>query len=320
VVNTFMAKGAISRQLAQCLFTVGLASGDYNNAVISKSDCVICIGYDFVEYHPRLWNRHGTLPIIHIDFQPAEVDTYYRPTVEVVAHTLWMFNERVTATPIKFDDSKYASVRATMLADFAAHKDDDTKNSIRPQKVLWDVRECMGPEDILLSDVGAHKMWIARYYQCDQANTCMISNGFCSMGFSLPGAIGAKVAYPNRRVLAICGDGGFLMNVQEMETAKRVGANIVVMVWVDGAYGLIAWKQTNRYGLHTELSFGNPDFIKLADSFGWKGYYVHHAADLRPTLEQAFKQDVPVLIALTIDYSENQRLTQRLGQIARVAG
>ena len=229
-----------------------------------------------VEYHPRLWNPGADRRIIHIDFLPAEVDHNYRVDVEIVgdlAHTLWMLNERFEAlqeNPV-YDLEPQRKVREQMIEELSEHANDDTKGTIKPQKALWDAREVLGPHDILLSDVGAHKMWVARHYQCDEPNTCLISNGFCSMGFALPGAISAKLVYPDRRVLALCGDGGFLMNVQELETAARLGTNIVCMIWEDGGYGLIAWKQETQFGRHTDLSFGNPDFVKLADSFGWKG-------------------------------------------------
>ena len=216
----------------------------------------------------------------------------------------------------KREFGQQASVREEMLADFAAHAPDDGDGPIRPQKVLWDVREALGPDDILLSDVGAHKMWIARYYQCDEPNTCLIPNGFCSMGFALPGAIAAKLIYPDKRVLSISGDGGFLMNVQELETARRLGTNPVFMVWEDGEYGLIAWKQDNQFGKHTDLSFDNPDFGMLAESFGCRGLRVNKPGDLVGALAEAFESDVPVVLSLPIDYRENQLLTQRLGDIA----
>jgi acetolactate synthase-1/2/3 large subunit len=174
----------------------------------------------------------------------------------------------------------------------------------------------LGPSDLLLSDVGAHKMWIARHYQCHEPNTCLIPNGFCSMGFALPGAIAAHLVHPDRRVLAICGDAGFLMNVQEMETARRLDANITVMVWQDDAYGLIAWKQDNQFGRHTDLSFGNPDFVKLAEAFGWNGYRCENSAELRATLETSFTTDGPSLVVIPIDYSENKKLTERLGKVS----
>jgi acetolactate synthase-1/2/3 large subunit len=322
VVSTFMAKGCVDRSSPYSLFTVGLQAKDWVSYAIDAADVVICLGYDMVEYHPKLWNPNNDKTIIHIDFLPAEVDAHYPVTCEIVgdlAHTLWMLSERLgegAGDQPLFDLAAQREVRAEMQKDFAEYKDDATQGSIRPQKVLWDVREVMGPHDILLSDVGAHKMWIARYYQCDEPNTCLISNGFCSMGFALPGAIGAKLAFPERRVLAINGDGGFLMNVQEMETARRVGANIVCMVWEDGEYGLIKWKQQAQFGKHTDLAFNNPDFIKLAEAFDWHAQRVEKSSELKAALETAFQQDRPSLLVVPIDYRENTKLTERLGNIA----
>jgi len=318
VISTFMAKGAVDRNSPNCLFTIGLQAKDLVSCAIDAADLVICIGYDLVEYHPRLWNTQGDKRILHIDFLPAEVDQNYHVEVEIVgdiAHSLWMLNESFTASPPVFSTTQHRAIRDEMLMEFAIHKDDDTVGSIRPQKVIWDIREVLGPSDILITDVGAHKMWTARYYTCDEPNTCLISNGFCSMGFALPGAIAAKLVHPERRVLALCGDGAFLMNVQEMETAKRIGANIVVMVWDDGGYGLIAWKQSNEFGKHTRLDFGNPDFVGLANAFGWNGFRVERSADLKETLEKAFNAKGPSLIAIPIDYRENGLLTKRLGNI-----
>jgi len=201
-----------------------------------------------------------------------------------------------------------------MLNDFAECKDEQREDLVTPQKILWDTREVLGPSDILLSDVGVHKIWIARYYQCDTPNTCLIGNGFCSMGFALPGAIAAKLAFPDHRVLAICGDGGFLMNVQEMETAKRVGANIVVMVWMDGGLGSIMWKQDNKFGEHADLTFNNPDMVTLAKAFGWYGFHVSKSSDLKPILSKAFTLDGPVLISVPVDYKENDKL-KKFGKI-----
>jgi acetolactate synthase-1/2/3 large subunit len=159
-------------------------------------------------------------------------------------------------------------------------------------------------------------MWIGRYYHCHSPNTCLIPNGFCSMGFALPGAIAASLVCDQRRALAICGDAGFLMNVQEMETADRLGSNIVTMIWEDHSYGLIAWKQEQQFGHHTDLSFGNPDWIGLANAFGWHGYYVENCVDLVATLEQAFIETGPSLVVIPIDYRENQLLSERLGNLA----
>jgi acetolactate synthase-1/2/3 large subunit len=219
-----------------------------------------------------------------------------------IAHALWMLNDRLDENgDLRFDTGQQKSVRHDMIAEFEEHKDDDTEGLIRPQKALWDARQVLGPEDILLSDVGAHKMWIARHYQCHQPNTCLVPNGFCSMGFALPGAFAATRVYPDRRVLAVCGDAGFLMNVQEMETARRLGSNMVVNIWEDHAYGLIAWKQQTHFGRHTDLSFDNPDFLKLADAFGWNGHRVENSRDLQATLEAAFQEEGPSLVVIPSD-------------------
>ena len=317
VINTFMGKGAIPRTDPHCLFTVGLQAKDYAVHVLEQADAVIAVGYDLVEYHPRLWNSGKSKKILHIDFQPAEVDEHYRVDVEInadVANAIWQINERLGDGDPLVDIGEYSEVRERLMADFAQYSE-DTGTPIKPQKVLWDVREFLGPEDIVLSDVGAHKMWIARYFQCDEPNTCLISNGFCSMGFAMPGAMAAKLVHPERRVLAICGDAGALMNIQDLETAKRYGLNIVVMVWEDKEYGLIKWKQQTHFGDHSDLAFENPDWVKLAEAFGCHGVRCERAEDLKSALSEAFAADGPSILALPIDYAENMKLTERLGEI-----
>ena len=321
VLSTFMAKGAVDRSADYCLFTIGLGAKDLPTLVIDEADLVISLGFDMVEYHPRLWNPDKNKRIIHADFLPAEIDDHYLVEVELVgdlAHTLWMFNERLASgPPLKLDLSEQRRMRASMQEEFAARAGDDTEGTLRPQKVLWDVRAALGPGDFLLSDVGAHKMWIARYYQCDEPNTCLIPNGFCSMGFALPGAIAANLVHPQRRILAIAGDGGFLMNVQEMETARRLNSNIVVMVWEDGGYGLIQWKQQDHFDRHSNLRFGNPDWLRLAESFGWHGHLVTRSRDLANALEAAFGEQGPSLVVVPIDYRENLELTRRMGVLTQ---
>ncbi len=318
-LNTFMAKGAVDRDADYSMFTIGLGAKDLPSLVIDQADLIVALGFDMVEYPPRLWNPNGDKQIIHCDFLPAETDRNYNPEIELVgdlAHTMWMLNERQRVTPLpKYDLSFQRAMRASMEQEFSRHADDDTDGSIRPQKILWDTRRAMGARDILLSDVGAHKMWIARYYQCHEPNTCIIPNGFCSMGFALPGAIAAHLVYPERRILAITGDGGFLMNAQEMETAKRINANIVVMIWEDCSFGLIAWKQEMRFGRHTPLSFGNPDWLKLADSFGWSGRLATRSRDFAAVLDESFNEPGPSLIVVPVDYDENKKLTEHLGNI-----
>lgn len=319
VLSTFMAKGCIDRHDPRCLFTIGLQQKDWAVLAIDEADVVVTLGYDLVEYPPELWNPGGAKTVVHLDFLPAEIDDEYHPQVECVgdlAHSLWMLNERVRRDGVgDWDFTAQARTRQQMLADFAAHADDATDGSIRPQKALWDVRQALGPNDVLLSGVGAHKMWVGRYYQCDEPNTCIIPNGFCSMGLALPGAIAASLVLPDHKVLAIAGDGDFLMNVQEMETARRLDVDLVVMVWVDGGYGLISWKQENEFGRHTQLSFGNPDWLGLAACFGWHGQYVSRSADLAGALAEALAHPGPSLLAMPVDYRENLLLSERLGAI-----
>ena len=319
VVSTFMAKGCVDMDADYCLFTAGLGARDRVNLAIDEADLVISLGFDMVEYHPRLWNPNADKRIVHADFLPAEVDTHYDPEVELVgdlAHLLWMLNERIDRVgTLSFDLSRQRALRTEMQAENDEYADDDTEGTIRPQKALVDARAVLGPEDILLSDVGAHKMWVARHYHCHTPNTCLIPNGFCSMGFALPGAIAANLVHPDRRVLAVCGDAGFLMNVQEMETAKRLGSGLTALIWEDHEYGLIAWKQETTFGRHTDLSFDNPNWLQLAEAFGWNGYYCANSRDLRGVLEASFEAPGPSLVVIPIDYRENRLLTQKLGEI-----
>lgn len=325
VINTFMGKGAVARSDKHSLFTIGLQAKDHANHAIDAADLVIAVGYDLVEYSPSAWNKTpDKKKIVHIDFWPAEIDTAYPVDVDVagdVADALWQINEELNR---RFSAKKklplhkinaYAKLRDRIEDDFAMEKDDKSF-PMKPQKILWDLRDVLGPSDILLSDVGAHKMWISRYWQSEEPNTCLISNGFCSMGFALPGSIGAKIAYPDRRVLSINGDAGFLMNIQDLETAVRLKLNVVAMVWCDGEYGLIKWKQQNNFnGRHTDLKFNNPDFELLAKSFGAWGKTIQKPSELKPALETAFKQKGPVIIAVPVDYAENRKLTKRLGEL-----
>jgi acetolactate synthase-1/2/3 large subunit len=319
VISTFMAKGCVDMDAEHCLYTVGLGTRDYTNLAIDQADLVIALGFDMVEYHPSLWNPNRDKTIIHADFLPSEIDEHYDPKVEVVgdlAHFLWMLNERVDAYgAFDFDFAAQQRVRARMGEELVEHSADDTSGSIRPQKVLWDARQVLGPSDLLLSDVGAHKMWIARQYHCHEPNTCLIPNGFCSMGFALPGAIAAALVYPDRQVLGIAGDGGFMMNVQEMETARRLDLDLVMLVWEDGGYGLIQWKQENEFKRHTDLAFGNPDWLQLAGAFGWGGHYCTESTALQDTLRAAFAEPGPSLVVVPIDYRENPALTEELGRI-----
>ncbi len=326
VINTFMGKGAISYEDEHSLFTIGLGSGDYNNLAIDESDLVIAIGYDLVEYSPSTWNRKNkkNKKIIHIDYTPAEIDKDYLPNVEIIsdlAGALYQLNksliERVKNRDLPlFKKETRISLRNKMLKDLNKYNSNDSF-PMKPQRIISDIRKILNHDDILISDVGAHKMWVARHFNCNNPNTCLISNGFCSMGFALPGSIGAKMAFPEKKVISINGDAGFLMNLQELETAARKNLNIVAVVWLDGEYGLIKWKQAVEFdGQHSDLQFNNPDFSQLAKSFNMWGKEVNSANDFLPTLKKAFNQKCPAIIGVPVDYSENMILTKHLGDVS----
>ena len=321
VLSTFMAKGAVDMDADYCLYTIGLGAKDIPTIAIDEADLVLTLGFDMVEYHPNLWNPNADKTIIHADFLPAEIDENYHPEVELVgdlAHTLWMLNERIKSRGLPdYEMSVRDEVRLRMKEELSTFADDESSGRIRPQKMLWDVRQELGPDDILLSDVGAHKMWIARHYQCHEPNTCLIPNGFCSMGFALPGAVAASLVYPNRKILGISGDAGFLMNVQEMETAKRLGLNMVMLIWEDKEYGLIKWKQQSSFGKHTDLAFENPEWLTLAKAFGWGGHFVTESKEFASTLAAAFEEDGPSLVVAPVDYDENMKLNERLGELTQ---
>ena len=313
VATTFMAKGSIPFSHQLSLGTVGLQSHDYVACGFDRADVIICVGYDMIEYHPQLWNKEKNTKIIHLDPSPAEVDEYYILECGVVGDISAALNG-IAAEATPRPGSQATSLRETIVEELTAHATDDSFPMV-PQRIVLDLREALEPEDIVVSDVGAHKMWMARMYQAERPNTCIISNGFASMGIGLPGAIAAKLAYPDRTALTVTGDAGFLMNSQEMETALRIGVAIIILVWNDSKYGLIKWHQDRRFGRDTQIDFNNPDLVKYAESFGAKGYRVESAGDLLPMLQQAITDDTVVLIDCPVDYSENMKLTEKLGSL-----
>lgn len=315
VANTFMGKGVIPYKHPLALWSVGLQQRDYINCGFDNTDLVIAIGYDLIEYSPKKWNPDGKIPIVHIGETPAEIDSSYIPLVEVVGDISDSLYEILKRADRDDKPDPYAlELRADIRADYEQYANDDGF-PIKPQKLIYDLRQVMGPEDIVISDVGAHKMWIARHYHCDRPNTCLISNGFAAMGIAIPGAVAAKLVYPHRKIVAATGDGGFMMNCQELETALRVGTPFVTLIFNDGGYGLIEWKQRNQFGRSSFVHFGNPDFVKLAESMGLKGYRVEATTDFIPILKTALAQDVPTVIDCPVDYQENYRFTQRAGEL-----
>ena len=311
VVHTFMAKGCVPFSHSLSIGTVGLQVHDYFGCGFDRTDVVICVGYDMVEYHPKLWNPQADKKIIHIDQTCAEIDTHYQLEVEVLGE-LSKSLELLAEQAVPKGTFYTGSLREVIKEELDDYNDDNSF-PLKPQRILYDTRHVLADDDILLSDVGAHKMWIARLYCCELPNTCIISNGFASMGIALAGALAAKLAYPQKRVLAITGDAGFLMNSQEIETALRHNLAFVVMIWHDKEYGLIKWHQQPRFRRSGNISFNNPDFVKYAESFGAIGYHIDSADELIPTLELAFSQNTVVIVDVLVDRRENMKLTEKLG-------
>ena len=313
VATTFMAKGVIPFSHEYCLGAVGLGERDYIACGLDRADLVICVGYDMVEYPPHLWNPERVQRIVHIDQMPAEVDAHYILEAGVLGDIAQSLEDiAALATPQKTFSA--GNLRDTIVEEHVAQKD-DSGFPLKPQKIIWDLRQVLAPDDIVISDVGAHKMWMARLYQAERPNTCIISNGFASMGIGVPGAIAAKIVHPDRTALTVTGDAGFLMNGQEIETALRIGTPIVILVWSDSEYGLIKWHQLRRYGRESHIKFNNPDLVMHAESYGAKGYRVEAADQLVPILQQAIADNTVVVIDCPVDYSENMKLTEKLGKL-----
>ncbi|MGK7906743.1 MAG: acetolactate synthase large subunit [Synechococcus sp.] len=315
VVNTFMAKGVLSFQHPNSLYTIGLQVRDHIACGMDRADVVIAIGYDYVEYGPEYWNPDRSKTIIHIGAGPAEVDANYSPTVEIVGNVERIVSRLAGMVFQSKDFARFKGVQQQILDEYALTKDDSAW-PIKPQKVLYELRKALAPQDIVISDVGANKIWVARMFPAYHPNTVLISNGFAAMGFALPSAIAAKLVHPDRAVVAVCGDGGFMMNVQELETAVRLQLAIVILIFNDNGYGLIRWKQQNRYNATAGVDFQNPDFVTLARSFGAEGLRLEKTEDFPDLLRKALNADCPVVIDCPIDYRENMKLTERLQELS----
>ena len=313
VTNTFMAKGVIPFGHPMALGSAGLQAHDYVNCGFDHADLIICIGYDLVEYHPYLWHPTRDRKIIHIDSRSAEVDESY-PLECCVVGDINLSLERIGRQATARERHLMRPLRTALIEEMNQHANDNSF-PIKPQKLIWELRTAMATNDIAICDVGAHKMWMARMFRCEQPNTCIISNGFASMGIAVPGAIAAKLSNPEHAVVAVTGDAGFMMNSQEIETAMRLKTPIVILIWNDGGYGLIEWKQINQFGRTSHVNFNNPDFVKYAESFGAKGYRVEKAEQLSGILTSALSDNTVSIIDCPIDYSENMKLTEKLGEM-----
>ena len=314
-----MAKGVIPYDNPYSMWAIGIPQKDYQNKILDEADLIIAVGYDIVEFAPAKWNAKSSHKIIHIDTRSAHVNKLYQPEIEVIGDISESLNQILHRCNRTVEPLEILKLKQEMVKEHERF-DEDVEFPVKPQRIIADIRKALGKSDILISDVGAHKMWIARHYHCYEPNTCLISNGFATMGISVPGAIAAKLIHPEKRVLAVTGDGGFMMNSQELETARRMGIAIVVLIFNDASYGLIKWKQDERYRDHCYVDFDNPDFVKYAESFGIKGYRIEKTQELLPTLEKAFTAGEPAVIDCPVDYRENMKLTENLAKIMEALG
>jgi acetolactate synthase-1/2/3 large subunit len=308
-----MAKGLIDSDDPRALGTVGLQARDYEMAGFEDADLVVAIGYDLVEHAPQHWNPRRDKKIIVIDSVSAEIDEFFMPEVELVgdiAHVAARLAAECHRTLAGAPPER--PLREVVMGAFNDGRDDD-HYPMRPTRVLWDLREALGRKDLLVSDVGLHKLWIGRMFPAHEPGTVLIANGLAGMGFALPTAIGAKLVKRDRSVVTVCGDGGFLMNCQELETAVRLRTPVVNIVWENGNFGSIAWKQDKKFGRHFDVGFGNPDFVKLAESFGMPGWRCASADEFPRRLDEALAQDLPSLIVAPIDYSIDVAISEQLG-------
>jgi acetolactate synthase I/II/III large subunit len=312
VATTFMGKGVVDADDPMSLGTVGLQAGDYRMAGFEQADVVLAIGYDLVEHAPKHWNAGKDKKIICIDSVPAEIDEFYIPEVELVGdlyHVLSRLGEECRHVPHAGGSTHLNDV----VTSYFEKAGNDQYWPMQPPRALFELRKALGRNDILVSDVGLHKLWIGRMFPAHEPNTVLIANGLAGMGFAIPAAIAAKLVHPDRKVVAVGGDGGMLMNFQELETAVRMKTPFVSVIWENQQFGSIVWKQDKKFGRHFGVDFTNPDFVKLAQSFGMQAWRCEGPDDFGPTLKRALDADGPTLIVLPIDYSIDVAISEELG-------
>ena len=314
VATTFLGKGVFPDDHPNALGTIGFMVKDYANFGFDRADVVVAVGYDLVEYAPSRWNPARDKQIVHVHRTVAEVDANYTLAVGLQGSIGETLDEIAAERDLHPHGGGVPPVKKLVREELDRGAADDAF-PLSPARIVADIREAMGRQDIVLCDTGAAKMWMARLYPTYAPNTCLISNGLATMAFALPGAFAAKLAFPDRKVLAAVGDGAFLMSAAEIETAVREHVPIVILVWVDGGYGLIGWKQDIHFGRRAAVSFDNPDFVRYAESFGARGYAIRAAGELLPTLRKALDDDAVSVIACPVDYRENARLVERLGAL-----
>ncbi len=316
VATTFHGKGVFPDDHPHALGAVGFMRHDYVNFGFDEADVIISVGYELQEFDPARINPGRDKRILHLSRFPAEVDASYDVEVGIQADISATLDALAAATARRWQPGASGEKIRALLAGELARGAADDSFPLKPQRIVSDTRTALGRADIVLADTGAVKMWMARLYPTYEPNTCLTSNGLSAMAFALPGAIGAKLAEPGRRVLAAAGDGAFLMNSQEIETGLRERIPLTVLIWQDDAYGLIRWKMDLELGHDVATGYSNPDFAAYAESFGARGYQVTSAGDLLPILTEALAADTLSVIACPVDYSENLRLTDTLGELS----
>lgn len=311
VVHTFMGRGAISDLSENSLFSIGLPFRDIVMDAVDQADLVVCVGYDVAEYDPERWNPAGQKTILHVDFLPAEVYRNYQPAVEVVADisaSLEALTAELERGACHYEPNWHLGIRSRILEDIKSYRFEDGEFTI--PGALNVLREVMHEEDLLISDVGTHKLWIARNFPVCTPNGCIISNGLASMGIAIPGAVAAWLQNPNRGIVAVMGDGGFLMNSQELETARRLGARFTAIIFNDNDYGQISWKQLRHHDHSTGTRISNPDFVAYVKSFGIEAYRPENAAELRSCLAKAVSGRELCVIEVPVSQKAIYKLAQ----------
>lgn len=314
VISTFMGKGAISDRLDQSLLAIGLGFKDYVMEAVEQADLILTVGYDIAEYAPEKWNPDRRARIVHLDFVPAEVYMHYTPEVEVVGDisgSLHAIDRALMEANVRYDCDWYRPIRRRILDDIASY-------SLQPGQAftipggLNIIRDILDDDGLLISDVGSHKMWIARNFPTHRPNGCLISNGLASMGIALPGGIAASLIDPDRQVVAVMGDGGALMNIQELETAKRLGVNFTIVIFNDNDYGLISWKQRMSHPRSVSTRIDNPDFKALGESFGVRGYRPQTLDELKSQLAEAITSREMAVVEVPVAPDVNSELVTKL--------
>jgi len=306
--NTQMGKGVVDERSPQFLGTAALSDNDYLHCAINRSDLIINVGHDVME-KPPFFMEHGGASVIHVNYFESQIDEVYFPQLDIVADiacTIEALAERLEKNP-NWDFSYYQLVKKEVDENLAKMSD-DTRFPILPQYLVAMVRKVMPSDGIIALDNGVYKIWFARNYKAYERNTILLDNALATMGAGLPSAMGAKIACPDRKVIAICGDGGFMMNSQELETAVRLKLDLIVIVLRDNAYGMIKWKQAGAGFPNFGLDYGNPDFVQYAKSYGADGHHVESSEELFALLEDHLIQEGVHVIEVPVDYTENQRV------------